>query len=293
MTDASTPWTISRVIAWTAKDFHARGIESSRLDAELLVAHALGLRRLDLYLRFDQPLVGDELTAVRALVERRRRLEPVAYILGTREFYGRSFAVDRRVLIPRPETEGVIEAALALLPAPADGVTLRALDLCTGSGCIAITLAAERPDLTVDAVELSEAAAAVARANAERLGVADRVRVLVGSLYKPLAPDARYAVIVSNPPYIPTAEVETLMPDVSEYEPRLALDGGDDGAAVLRPLFAGAPRHLAAGAAAVVEIGYGQAALAQSIARAAGFTDVSARLDLARIERVVVARIAP
>jgi hypothetical protein len=146
VTEANAPWTISRVIAWTAKDLHARGIESSRLDAELLVAHALKLRRLDLYLRFDQPLDGAELAAVRALVERRRRKEPVAYILGAREFYGRSFTVDRRVLIPRPETEGVIEACLALLPPPAEGVTLRALDVCAGSGCIAITLAAERPD---------------------------------------------------------------------------------------------------------------------------------------------------
>lgn len=290
MTEANAPWTISRVIAWTAKDLHARGIESSRLDAELLVAHALKLRRLDLYLRFDQPLDGAELAAVRALVERRRRKEPVAYILGAREFYGRSFTVDRRVLIPRPETEGVIEAALALIPPPTEGVTLRALDVCAGSGCIAVTLAAERPDLTVDAVELSGAAAEVARANAERLGVGDRVRVLEGSLYKPLEAGVRYAVIASNPPYIPTEEVDTLMPDVSEYEPRLALDGGEDGASILRPLFAGARARLAEGAAIVVEIGYGQAALARSIARDAGFTDVTVREDLAKIERVVVAR---
>ena len=286
----TTPWTISRVIAWTAKDLHGRGVESSRLDAELLIAHALKLRRLDLYLRYDQPLVDAELAAIRALVERRRKLEPVAYILGARDFYGRSFAVDRRVLIPRPETEGVVEAALARLPPRADGVTHRALDVCAGSGCIAITLACERPDVTVDAVELSAAAAEVARANAERLGVADRVRVLEGSLYKPLEAGVRYAVITSNPPYIPSAEVDTLMPDVSEYEPRLALDGGEDGASVLRPLFAGARARLAEGAAIVVEIGYDQSALAQQIARDAGFTDVSVREDLAKIERVVVAR---
>jgi len=286
----TAPWTISRVIAWTAKDLHGRGVESSRLDAELLIAHALKLRRLDLYLRFDQPLVDAELAAIRTLVERRRKLEPVAYILGTRDFYGRSFAVDRRVLIPRPETEGVIEAALALLPPRTEGVTHRALDVCAGSGCIAITLACERPDLTVDAVELSAAAAEVARANAERLGVSDRVRVFEGSLYKPLEVGLRYAVITSNPPYIPTAEVDTLMPDVSEYEPRLALDGGEDGASVLRPLFAGARARLLDGAAIVVEIGYNQSALAQGIAREAGFTDVTVREDLAKIERVVVAR---
>ena len=226
---------------------------------------------------------------IRALVERRRRFEPVAYILGVREFYGRTFAVDNRVLIPRPETEGVIEAALALLPPRAEGVRHRVLDVGTGSGIIAVTLACERPDLDVDAVELSPAAAEVARSNIARNNVSDRVTLFEGSLYRPVA-DRRYAIIASNPPYIETAEVDTLMPDVSEYEPRLALDGGEDGASVLRPLFAGARARLAEGAAIVVEIGHDQSALAQSIARGQGFTDVSVREDLAKIERVVVAR---
>lgn len=286
----SLPWTISRVLTWTANDLRQRGIASPRLDAELLVAHALGLRRIDLYLRFDQPLVERELAAIRALVERRRRHEPVAYILGSREFYGRSFMVDRRVLIPRPETEVLVEAALSLLPPPMDGSPLRALDLCTGSGCVAITLACERPDLLVDAVELSGAAADVARANALRLGVADRVRVLEGSLYKPLESGLRYAVIVSNPPYVPSAEIDTLMPDVAQYEPRLALDGGDDGTAILQPLLAGARAWLAEGAAVAVEVGDDQASLVRTMAHGVGFTDVSVREDLARVERVLVAR---
>ncbi len=285
----SEPWTIARVIAWTARDLAARGIESSRLDAELLISHALGLKRLGLYLRFDQPLSEPELARVRGLVERRRRFEPVAYILGEREFYGRPFAVDRRVLIPRPETEGVIEAALSLLPPPAEGARPRALDLCTGSGIIAVTLACERPDLEVDAVELSPAAAEVARANVARHGVSDRVKVYEGSLYRPL-PDGRYHVIASNPPYIETAEVDALMPDVSKYEPRLALDGGPDGATVLRPLIAGARARLVEGGSLVVEIGYGQGDLVRSLARDAGFADVEVRPDLASIERVLVAR---
>lgn len=285
----AAPWTISRVIAWTAKDLAARGIESSRLDAEVLIAHALGLARLDLYLRFDQPLADDELARIRALVERRRKFEPVAYIVGVREFYGRAFAVDRRVLIPRPETEGLIEAALALLPPPAAGASPRALDIGTGSGIIAVTLAGERPDITVDAVDLSPAAAEAARANIARHAVADRVRVYEGSLYKPVG-DARYHLIASNPPYIDTAEVDTLMPDVSQYEPRLALDGGPDGATVLRPLIHGARARLVEGGALVVEIGYGQGDLVRSIAREAGFTHVEVRPDLARIERVLVAR---
>lgn len=283
------PWTISRVTAWTAKDLAARGIESSRLDAELLIASALGCKRLDLYLRFDQPLADPELARIRALVERRRKFEPVAYILGVREFYGRSFAVDNRVLIPRPETEGVIEAALALLPPRAEGVRHRVLDVGTGSGIIAVTLACERPDLDVDAVELSPAAAEVARSNIARNNVSDRVTLFEGSLYRPVA-DRRYAIIASNPPYIETAEVDTLMPDVSKYEPRLALDGGPDGATVLRPLIAGARAMLVEGGSLLVEIGYGQGDLVRELARAAGFTSVEVQPDLARIERVLVAR---
>lgn len=286
---ASEPWTISRVVAWTAKDLAARGIESSRLDAELLVAHALKLRRIDLYLRHDQPLADAELAGIRALVERRRRFEPIAYIVGERDFYGRAFAVDRRVLIPRPETEGAVEAALAALPPRAEAATLRVLDVGTGSGAIAVTLACERPDVTVDAVDLSPAAAEVARANAARHGVSARVRVVEGSLYKAIG-DARYHLIVSNPPYIATAEVDELMPDVSQHEPRLALDGGPDGTVVLRPLVMGAPAHLVDGGALVVELGWDQAERARELAREAGFARVEVRPDLARIERILVAR---
>ncbi len=285
----SEPWTISRILAWTARDLAARGIESSRLDAELLIGHALGLKRLDLYLRFDQPLDDVERGRVRALVERRRRFEPVAYILGEREFWGRPFTVDGRVLIPRPETEGVIEAALALLPPPRDGERLRMLEIGAGSGIIPITLVSERADLDADAVELSPDAAAVTRVNLARHKVTDRVTLHEGSLYEPVG-DARYHLITSNPPYIDSAECDTLMPDVANYEPRLALDGGPDGAKVLRPLIAGARAHLVEGGALVVEIGWGQGDLVRSLAREAGFSEVEVRPDLARIERVLVAR---
>jgi release factor glutamine methyltransferase len=283
------PWTIARVVTWTTKDLAARGNDSARLDAELLIASALKLRRLDLYLRYDQPLDDDELARIRVLIERRRKHEPVAYILGERDFYGRTFTVDRRVLIPRPETEDAVAAVLERLPPRAEGVTPRVLDIGTGSGAIAITVALERDDVTVDAVELSPAAEEVARANIERHGVSARVTIHPGSLYKPIG-DRRYHVIVSNPPYIPTDEVETLMPDVSEYEPRLALDGGPSGDTVLAPLVMGARAHLEAGGSLVVELGHDQAARARELAQAAGFEDVTVRRDLARIERVLVAR---
>jgi release factor glutamine methyltransferase len=283
------PWTIARVVTWTSKDLAARGNDSARLDAELLIASALKLRRLDLYLRYDQPLDDTELGRIRALIERRRKHEPVAYILGERDFYGRTFTVDRRVLIPRPETEDAVAAVLERLPPRAEGVAPRVLDLGTGSGCIAITVALERDDVTVDAVELSPAAEEVARANLDRHGVSARVTIHPGSLYKPVG-DRRYHAIVSNPPYIPTDEVETLMPDVSEYEPRLALDGGPAGDTVLAPLVMGARAHLEPGGSLVVELGHDQSSRARDLAQAAGFEDVTVRRDLARIERVLVAR---
>jgi release factor glutamine methyltransferase len=271
-----------------SKDLAARGIESSRLDTEILVADALKLRRLDLYLRFDQPLTDTELTAIRSRLERRRKFEPVSYILGTRDFYGRTFVVDRRVLVPRPETEELVEHALKLLPPRQDGINPRVADIGTGSGIIAITLACERPDLHIDAVEISPAAAEVARANIARHGVGDRVTVHEGSLFKPLATQ-RYHIIASNPPYIPTAEVDELMPDVSQYEPRLALDGGTNGDTVLRPLISGARSRLTDHGSLLVEIGFGQGDLVRNIAKESGFENVEVRPDLSRIERVLVA----
>ena len=226
---------------------------------------------------------------MRSSVERRRKFEPVAYIVGQREFYGLSFLVDARVLVPRPETELIIEAALELLPASASGRTLSVLDLGTGSGILAVTLAAKRTDVVVDAVDLSAPALEVTKANAERHGVSDRVRTLPGDLYGPIG-EAKYPLIVSNPPYIPTRELAQLMPDVRDHEPRAALDGGVEGDAVIVRVIAEARRHLVEGGALVVEIGYDQGTRATQLAHAAGFADVRLRLDLARIERTLVAR---
>jgi release factor glutamine methyltransferase len=283
----SEPWTIGRVSTWTARDLAGRGIEGARLDAELLVAHALGLRRIDLYLRIEQPLDEAELAKIRGLVERRRKREPVAYILGHRDFYNRRFAVDARALVPRPETELVVEAALARLKARGDG-PLRVLDLGTGTGAIAITLALELPSATVDAVDLSEAALSLARENVAAHGVGARVTLHHGSLYEPVG-DARYDLVVSNPPYIPSAECDALMPDVARFEPRMALDGGDDGTLILRSLVAGAPSHLLPGGSLVVELGHDQGPVARALAEAAGFPTVGVTLDYARLDRVLTA----
>jgi release factor glutamine methyltransferase len=297
-------WTIARVQEWTSKDFAARGLPSPRLEADLLVCHALGLRRVDLYVRFDQPLSADELSKVRALVERRRRHEPVAYITGSRGFYGRTFAVDPRVLVPRPETELLVELALEALPplgaedsvraeARAPLAARRILDVGTGSGALAITLACEREDVLVDAVDASQEAIDVARSNVVALSVEGRVRLLCGSLYEPIASELeaglRYAVIVSNPPYIASNVIETLMPDVRLHEPRVALDGGPSGLDVIRPLILGARRALEPGGLLLIEIGHDQGESVLALARDAGFNGAKIKKDLAGLDRALIA----
>ncbi|HYD40089.1 MAG TPA: peptide chain release factor N(5)-glutamine methyltransferase [Anaeromyxobacter sp.] len=280
-------WTTLRLLNWTQGYFTQKGIDAPRLTAELLLAHALRCDRVRLYLDFDKPLGEAELTAFRELVRRRAEREPTAYLLGARDFYGRSFLVDARVLVPRPETELVLEAALGALPRDAAG--LRALDLCTGSGALAISLALERPGAQVVATELSPEALAVARENAARLGAA--VTLLEGDLYAPLAPEEKFDVIVSNPPYVPRGELDTLPPEVRR-EPRLALDGGDDGLAISRRIVAGAPARLRPGGALVLEMHEAHVHDLPAICLQSGFERAEPHRDLAGLPRFVVAHMA-
>ncbi|HEX6537814.1 MAG TPA: peptide chain release factor N(5)-glutamine methyltransferase, partial [Candidatus Dormibacteraeota bacterium] len=215
---------------------------SPRLDAELLLAHALRVRRIDLYLMHDRPLRDDELTAARRLVRRRAGHEPVAYITGTREFYGRAFAVTPAVLIPRPETETIIEVALTTLRHSRDTVVA---DLGTGSGAIAVTLAAEVPELHVIAVDISAGALEVAGRNAVAHGVEDRVTLAEGDWGGPLT--SPVAMVVSNPPYVSTDELAATEPDVRDFEPEVALDGGRDGMDAYHALLDGLPGRLRGG----------------------------------------------
>ncbi len=215
------------------------GSTSARLDAELLCAQALGLRRIDLYLQFDRPLDERELTSIRELIRRRGKGEPVAHITGVREFYGRPFTVTRDVLVPRPETETLVERAVALLRAHAGG-SPRVADLGTGSGCIAITLAAEVPGLDVVGTDVSPAALDVARANAEALDVA--VSFVECSWADLIA--GRFDLVVSNPPYVTAVELEVVDRDVRDFEPHGALLGGDDGLDAYRDLIASVRDHV-------------------------------------------------
>ncbi|RKH44862.1 peptide chain release factor N(5)-glutamine methyltransferase [Corallococcus sicarius] len=278
----SDVWTIRRVLTWTTQHFEKRQVDAPRLTTEILLAHVLKTGRVRLYVDLDRPLAKEELTAFRALIERRLAGEPTNYLTGTKEFYNRPFKVDARVLIPRPETELLVEAILHAVPKDAPG---RVLDVCTGSGCIAISVAAERPQATVFATDLSPDACALAKENAQALGVGDRVTVLQGDLFSPLPPDARFQVVVSNPPYIDSGDIAGLSPEVRR-EPRLALDGGPDGLTALRRVIQGARKVLEPGGLLALEMGETQGSAVLELLRAAGYADARVEKDLERRERM-------
>ncbi len=282
----SAPWTIGTVLAWATDDFRGRGIEQPRLDAEVLLGFALEATRVQLIVDRDRPLMPEELARFRDLVKRRRAHEPVAYLLGEREFFGRPFRVDGRVLIPRPDTETLVTVGLSR--SASRSLSARVLDLCTGSGCVAISLARERPTTRVVATDVDEGALAVARENRERLG-AYNVGFVRADLYAGLAPPfgRAFDLIVSNPPYIPAGDIAGLAVDVRGFEPRLALDGGGDGLDLLRRVIDGAPPLLSPGGALAVEVGAGEAPDVATLFAARGFEDVAVARDYGKIDRVV------
>lgn len=280
----SESWTIRRVVAWTTEDFQKRGLHSARLEADLLIAEALGIERIGLYMDPDRPLTPQELAAIRVLVGRRRLHEPVAYILGRREFYGRTFKVTPDVLIPRPDTETLVEHALtAAAGAPAGPW----VELCTGSGAVAITLAIELPERSGVATDLSEAALAVARHNAEAHQVGERLSLRAGDLCAPLDPSNPAALMLVNPPYIRAGDLSGLDADVRDHEPRMALDGGADGLTFYRRLAAEAGAFLLPGARLMMEVGYDQAAEVAALFAAPQWDGHATHDDLAGTPRVV------
>jgi len=277
----SETWSVLRLLRWTADFFRQHGIESHRLDAELLLAHVLTCKRVDLYLAFDQPVASADRERFRELVRRRAKERvPVAYLTGVREFWSLPLYVTPDVLIPRPDTETLVRACAALAPR-------RALDVGTGSGCVAIALARELPDLTLIGVDTSQAALEVAARNAAAAGVEARLELVRADLLEGLGAD--FDLIASNPPYVPSGELERLAPEL-QHEPRLALDGGPDGLDVLRRLIAQAPAHLQPGGQLALEVGDGQAAAVCELVRAAGASTLELQRDLGGAERVVVAR---
>jgi len=296
VSDESDVWTVKRVLGWAADDLRARGNESPRLEAELLLAQTLDLTRIGLVLAHDRPLEKEELATYRALHVRRRNGEPVAYLRKMREFYGRPFRVDKRVLVPRPETELLVEVGLARTRDAS--LSARILDLCTGSGCVAITLAKERPTTRVLGTDISEEALVVARDNAVRLGALPSVSFRCSDLFDDLGPSLEddgegrggFDLVTANPPYIPAGDRDGLPRSIVEFEPHVALFGGDDGMVVTNRIIDEAPGFLATRGILAMEIGAEQSRTVAQRLAIRGFQDIEIRQDYAGIERIVSAR---
>lgn len=273
---------VLEVLTSTTAYFKDKGVESPRLNIEHLLAHILGKTRMDLYLEFDRPLGDTELNALRELVKRRSHGEPLQHLLGTVEFHGRVFTSDSRALIPRPETEELV-ALLLKMELPADA---RCLDVGTGSGIIALTLAAERPEARVQAVDRSPNALTLARENATRLGLNGRVEFLTGDLLAECA--GPYDLIAANLPYIPVGDIAGLSREV-QYDPMMALDGGRDGLEIVARCVAQAHGKLVPGGRLALEIGHDQAGRVRDLLEKEGFTSIEAIKDHQDFERFVLA----
>jgi release factor glutamine methyltransferase len=283
-------WTVLDLLKWTTDHFATKGIDTPRLDAELLLAHALGLRRLDLYLRYEEP-VGTEARAHyrQLVVQRAGKRMPVALLLGEKEFWSLPFKVTKNVLTPRPDTETLVEAALARLPDAERAYSV--LDLGTGSGAMALALAHEKPLARITATDLSPLALEVARQNAEVLGAGESVRFLEGDLFEPVRGEL-FDLIVSNPPYLARASAQALAPELA-HEPEQALFGGDDGYAVLGPLAEQVRPMLEPDGWFLVELDPGQAATVIGWLEAAGLGEATILKDLAGRSRVVAVQNRP
>lgn len=280
--------TVLEVIQRSTEFLHRHGVESPRLQIELLLAHVLKLPRLQLYLQHDRTLAAAELAALRALVQRRAKREPLQHLVGSTAFFGLEIAVSPDALIPRPETETLVElaaAALAKFSSPPPAV----LDFGTGTGCIALALAAKCPSASLHALDISASALALARRNAAAHKLTGRVTFHLGDGFAALPPELRFDLVVANPPYIPAAEIPTLQPEVRDFDPRLALDGGADGLDFYRRLADEAAARLNSGGGLFAEFGDGQAEAIQRLFTQAGWKKIAAHADLTGRARVLEA----
>jgi len=272
-----------------SSDFLARkGVESPRLQIELLLAHVLQMPRMKLYLNFDKVLAEAELETLRGLVKRRSEREPLQHIVGSTSFCGLDISVNRDVLVPRPETELLAEQAVSFLSTFA-GRSPSVLDFGTGSGCLAITVAVKIQEAFVHAIDISESALVVARENVVRLGVVDRVVYHCGDGFGVLPANFQFDLVMSNPPYIASAEIETLDPEVRDFDPRLALDGGADGLDFYRRLALESPTRLKPGGKLMLELGDGQAGAVSEFLTQHGWTVESVLKDYPGRERILIA----
>lgn len=284
------PWTILSLLQWTTSHFDRNGIDSPRSAAEILLAYCLGLKRIDLYLQHDRPLEKKELAAYKTLIKRRLRREPVAYIVGIKEFWSIPFQVNRNVLIPRPDSECLVESALAVFSQRASDPPLAVLELGTGSGALVVSLALEDPRHCYVAADLSAGAVALARRNASR-NQCRRIHFFAGDWLEAVS-DRRafFDVILANPPYVKTGEMSRLQPEIT-CEPRWALDGGPDGLNSIRHLIHRAPAYLNPGGMLLLEIGYDQkSAVQELVEQQPAWASVDFRRDYGGVARVAEIR---
>ena len=294
MTSAAANKTVRELIRVTGEYFAGKGIDSAKLNAERLLADVLGVSRIELFMQFDRPVLGDELAAYRLVVKRRAGGEPLQQILGETEFYSRTFKVAPGVFIPRPETEHLVEAAVQLLtPGDAGLLAPVAVEIGCGTGIICTSLAAELPRLTVHATDINPAAVELAQRNAHTLGVEARVTIHQGSRFDPLPKQlmGQVDLLVSNPPYIRHDEIEGLPEDVKGHDPHTALDGGPDGLVFYRALAGRMGAWLRPGGHIAVEIGDDQGEDVKGILEASGGQDLQIIQDYTKRDRVVTARV--
>jgi len=284
MASEKSQWSVLELLNWTTQFFDKKNIESPRLQVELLLAHVLGWKRIDLYTRFDHVVPPDKLAEFKQLILQRTEHVPIQYILGTCEFHSLEFKVTPAVLIPRPETEVVVDALIARAK-DKPGATV--LDVGTGSGCIAIAAAKHLPAAELWAVDISADALQVAAENAKRHEVDSRIRFIQGDLFEPVS-GLTFDFIVSNPPYVSEAEWPGLMPEVRDYEPRQALLAGPDGLDACRRIIPAGKAYLAPAGKMILEMGAGQADRIRQIAAESGLHVDEVILDDAKIERVIV-----
>jgi release factor glutamine methyltransferase len=282
-------WTVGRLLTWTTDFLKGKGADSPRLDAEVLLAHARGCKRIELYTAFEEEPTEAVRTAFRELVGRRAKGAPVAYLVGQREFFSLNFEVTSDVLIPRPETESLIVRAIDL--AKQHGGDLSIVDVGTGSGIIAVTMAKQVKKAQVTAIDISPAAIEVAKRNAEKHGVAERVEFVESDLFSKVSADSKFDLVLSNPPYVATDEMATLQADVRNHEPHLALDGGKHGTEIIERLIPQAAERLNLGGWLLIEVGADNAGRVEELVRGnASFELAETIKDIANLPRVVQAK---
>lgn len=278
-------WTIGKILKWTEEYFAKAGLDTPRLDAEVLLCHVLHKERIHLYVHFDQPLSKEELAQFKAYIKERVQHKPVAYIVGYKDFMGLEFKVTADTLIPRPDTEILVEAVISRLKTGDDTGIIA--DIGTGTGAICLSLLNYLTSLRAVTVDISTKALAVAKENAQRLGLADRIEFYQGDLLEPIK-DGQFTAIVSNPPYIPEGDIAALAADVKDYEPISALVAGPDGLDCYRRLVAEAGALLRAGGFLAMEIGINQREPLEQLAQGMGWGKVEVIKDLAGIDRVLI-----